>query len=816
LLRQDLRHGLRAFLRSPGFAAVIVLTLALGIGANTAIFSLLNALVLRDLPVWQPERLVQLSGIYRNGSQVPFSYATFRELERGQRVFSSLIAWTPRYLATYNVEVNQALFQGDVRAVSGNYYSVLGNTPLLGRLISAQDVDAGSPVAVLGYEFWERHFGRDPAAVGSVLRIEGQPFTIIGVTRPWFSGLTPGAPPEITIPLTAGPFRKNLESRALLWLYVTGRLRDGVTPEQASVQLHSFWPQALAATPPTEAAGQRLQSWLAMKLELTSAATGVNRDLRTHFVRPLQILMGIAALILLVACLNLANLTLARAAARSHEMSVRVALGASRWQIARQLLTESALLSLGGALLAATLANGGNRFLVSLMTEGDVFPTTLDLRPDWRVFAFTALVTLGTSVLIALAPAWLSSQAQPASALSQGGRTVGGGAGTLSRALIVTQIALSAVLLIGAGLLLRTFQSLRSVDATLREASVLEVALHPRPGGYQDLDTSLYRRQLIERMRALPGVLSAAFCDTSVPSDSWWRDTVSFSSADTNSDQTAMLLVISPGFFQTLGIPLVAGRDFDWSDDAQHPPTAIVDGNLAHRLAPAGDVIGRRIRFGVQPEMQQLQVVGIARSTRLLDRRNDNALLIYVPGPQHPRELQEGKVLVRTQHPAGLVRQVESGIESLGHEYSAGARTLQQMNEQALLQERATAMLSTLFAALALLLAGIGLFGLMQYTVTRRTREIGVRMALGSQRGRILLMILRESLLLTVAGVAVGLPLALALSRLIEHILFGISSKDPATLATVVITLLAVGGLAGYLPARRAMQTDPMVALRHE
>ncbi len=814
----DVRSGLRVFARSPGFAAVTVITLALGIGANTAVFSIISALVLRELPVRQPERLVQLSGIYRNGSKVPFSFPMFQEMERGQAVFSDLFGWSGT--AAFGVEVEGTPSLADVRAVTGNYYSALGAAPALGRLIGPEDVEGGTDarVAVLGYEFWERRFGRDPAVIGKPVRVEGAQFTIVGVTRKWFTGMTPGHPPEITVPLTAGPLFSRERSR--LWIFATGRLRDDVTIERARAQLQSFWPALVAATVPTQSAGRRRESFLAMGLDVQPAATGISVDLRARFTRALYLLMGLVGLILLIGCVNLANLTLARAAARGHEFSVRAALGAGRWRIARQLLTESAVLSGAGALLALGLGYAGSGLLVALITEGSVTPVILNLGPDWRVLAFTTLVAVATTVLVGLAPARQLSIAFPASALRRNGRTLGRGAGTLGKALIVSQIALSLVLLFGAGLLLRSFQNLRSFDPGFHRSSVLEVSLYPASREYADVDLGSYLRQLTERVRSVPGVQSVALSSLEIPAGAsgGWRDTVSLTPEDRSANNSALgtLVAVSPEFFKTLGIPLVRGRDFGWTDDERHSAVAIVDADLAERLGPSDGVLGQYVRFGVQPEFQRLEIIGVARGARLLDVRGASPLVVYVPCLQHRAFSEQGNLLVRANKAGALARTVAEEIRSLGREYAAGAKTLAQTSDQALVEERATALLAGLFGAVALLLAGTGLFGLISYTTGRRTREIGIRLALGSPRDDIVRMIVRETLALTAVGIIIGVPCALAATRLIAHVLFGTSPYDPLNLAAASVALIAAGAIAGYLPARKAVNVDPMTALKYE
>jgi predicted permease len=811
---RNLRYTLRVLGKNPGFLCVAVLSLALGIGANTAIFSLLDALLLRDLPVRHPESLVELS-VVRRGSKIMFSFPMFREIERGQKVFSGLIGWS--FGAATDIEIDGVLSQAEVRSVTGNYYSELGATPLLGRLLAPEDVNlagAGtSPVAVVSYDYWRRRFGGASDVVGKQVAIDGQPFTIIGVSKRWFTGMTTGEAPDITTPMKAS------DNRAMLWVFITGRLKDGVTVTQARAQLQSFWPEVLRRTASTDTPGLRRQLFLSMGLDVSPAATGVNASLRSHFTRPLYVLMGIVGLILLVACVNLASLMLARSAARSHEMSVRVALGANRWTLARQVLTESLALSALGAMLGIAFAYWGSRLLVTFLTEGYLTPVVLDLRPDWRVLSLTALLALVTGILFSLAPAWRASREDPASVIQQTARSLAGGTGKLGKALIVTQVALSLAVLLGAGLLVQSFRRLCSANLGFEKESILQVDLYPRPGGYKDLDISGYHRQLIEGTSRLPGIRSLAFSDVSLGSDRSWQDTASAMS-DTSGPGTGVATsaaMVSPGFFRTLGIGLLRGRDFGWSDDEHHPHVAIISSALAGRLFPSGDVLGQRIRFGFMPELQNLEIVGIASNSRLFDLHNAAPSVVYVPCFQFPQWTQEGHLFVRTgEAPEAMARPLGHEIESLGHEYAESTKTITQEVSQALVEERVIAMLSSFFGALALLLASIGLYGLMSYAITRRTREIGIRMTLGARPATVLGGVLREVLALVLMGLALGVPCALAASRLLASMLFGLSPHDLPTLAGVALLLVVVALVAGYLPARRASHIDPMTAVRME
>lgn len=826
-LFKDVRYGLHLLRKSPGLTLVAVLTLALGIGANTAIFTLIDALLLREVPVREPEQLVELS-VKRLEGSVPFSYPMFEELERSQRVFTDLIAWTSGLDSS--IELNGSLSEETVVPVSGNYFATLGATPLLGRLITPDDASSrnGSTpqVCVLGYAFWQQRFGGSPDVVGKQIQIEEHPFAIIGVTRRWFTGLTPGSPPEILIPITAVPIInpqfQNLEDRSKLWLRLTGRLKPAITVTEARAQLLSVWPGVLQATASTQEPGLRRQRFLSMALQVAPEATGYARELRSAYARPLYVLFGIAALILLVACVNLASLMLARAAARAHEMSIRLALGASRWEVARQILTEALSLSLAGASAGLAVAYWGSRLLVNLASRSLFAPIVFDLRPDWRVLVAASGAAILTGILFGLAPAWHASRRDPASLLQQNSRTVASGVGKLGRALIVPQIALSFVLVTGAGLLVRTFQNLSSISLGFRQDNLLEVLLSPTPDGYRNVNVNAYRAALIERLAAIPGVQSVAM-GPFVPAAEGVRDTVSQSSTSATAARESGLMTdateSTPGFFATMGIRLLSGRDFGWDDDNHHPPVAIVSRSLAEHLFPNGSAIGRRIRFSFMPQYRALEVVGIADDARLLHFRDtqEAASVLYLPLLQDPTPSEGGNLLIRTREaPMAAERSITQVIDSFGDEYAVRMETVSQVRSQVLATEEGTAALSALFAGLALLLASIGLYGLMSYTVNRRTNEIGIRMALGAQRQTVRWMVLRQSLVLVVLGALIGIPCALGAGRLIAGMLFGVSPTDLGTFAIAFLLLLSVAIAAGYVPARRAMRVDPMVALRHD
>ncbi len=819
---QDVRYGFRLLWRSPGLATVALLSLALAIGANTAIFSLLNAVLLRELPVRQPERLAALSVLRRDGISDSFSLPMWREIERNQRVFSGLFGWWGD--SVENVEANGVLSRALIFGVTGSFYSELGVSPRVGRLIVPDDVklEAGAPerVAVIGYGFWQRQLNGDPSVMGKTIRVQGVPFTVIGVAPKGFTGMTIALEPDVTIPLTALPMAEGQEirgNRRWFGLDIAGRLKDGVSLAQAQAQLESFWPSVRDATIPLDYTEMQRGEFLARRLEVKSAARGLDIYVRSRYTRALYALMSVTALILLIACVNLASLMLARAGSRRHEIGVRVALGAARGRLARQLLTENILLSLGGALFGLGLAYWGTRALRDFILQTFIVPPALNVTPDLRVLVFTSVTAILTGILFGLAPAWHAAHQDPAELLQQNLLKLSGGTTRFGKLLLSSQVALSLVLLMSAGLFVKSLENLRSINPGFRSDGVLQVKLYGVPGGYKNIDNDTYYPELIRRVSSVPGVRVAGLANFRPGLGSPWKQAISPVSpgTGTGSNLQAALALVSPGLFESLSMSLLQGRHFQWKDDDHAPRVAILSRKFAQQLFPSGDAIGRHIRVGSEPQRQDIEIVGIVSDARLFNIREPDSAVVYVPSLQEPKYIHWNSLEVSaTGNPAALTKTIKAEIESLGHEYALWITPLAVARDSGLLQERITAMLSAFFAGLALILAAIGLYGLMSYTVTQRTREIGIRIALGAQKASVQRMVVRDTLGLVLAGIVIGVPLALAATRLIANFLFGLSTNDPAVLALAAILLLIIGMSAGFLPARRATHVDPMVALR--
>jgi predicted permease len=826
----DCRYALRMLLKSPGFTLVAVLTLALAIGANTAVFSLLNGLALRPLPVPRAEQLVRFGAQSGDESYVALSVPFLVQINAAQQVFSLTFGWSRDMLFT--VDIGGALSRNDIWAVTGNFYSALGATPELGRLIGPEDDDlraaSPTPVAVLAFNFWQRHYGGDASAIGKVLKIEGAAFTIIGVTRPNFTGISADRLPEVTIPLTAMPLlerlphtvqgaeEQNILRRAdALFLEAAGRLKPNVRFDEARAQMNSIWPPIRDSLAPPSLTPPERSRFFGLHLKVEPGEKG-SSVLRKQFTEPLYVLLTISGLVLLVACVNLATLMLSRAAARSHEIAVRIALGASRTHLVRQTLTESLLLSVTGTLAGFLFAYWWSHTLADfILSEFFNAPAQLNLAPDIRVLLSSAAVAISTGVLFGLAPAWRATREDPNVALQSNSQKFSRSTGRLGKSLIVSQVALSLVLLAAAGLFIRTLMKLRSIDPGYQASGVLDASLYPKPGGYESLDRVNYYQELTARASRLPGVESAGIAKMSLGWRAWKEDVrvVDANEALSNVD----LSFVMPGFFNTVGIYPQRGRMFTWRDDDKSPRVAVVSQSFANKLFPGREAMGQRLEITTEASWQKVEIVGIVSDASLYDIRQHAPPTLYLPTTQYGEMMGWSQLMLRTKAaPTAMANGVRQTVESLGHEYVAKTHLIIETIDRSLLRERLFAILSAFFAGLALLLAVIGLYGLMAYNVSRRTQEIGVRMALGAPRQNILSMILRETLGLTSIGLAIGLAVSLTTSPLVAKMLYGVSARDPMTLATVSAVLVTVAAVAASLPAHRAMRVDPLIALRYE
>ena len=836
-LGQDIRYGLRMLRKNPGFTAVAVLTLALGIGANTALFSLIDAVLLKMLPVASPERLVQLTSVTADGrTNDYFSYPTYKTLRDQNRVFSDVFAFRTLGDVDFEVDGHGELAQG--QTVTGNYHAALGVGVVLGRTINPADdrVRGGSPVAVISYRYWERRFGRDPSVLGKNIVLDNVPFKIIGITAPEFFGLEPGQAVDVWIPLAEyGQIRPGIAAIGTPYdifeaayrnsIRIMARLKPGVTEAKAQADLAPMFQQALqraadslTGLPFDSPEGHKL--YLKTRLEVEAGGRGL-ASLRERLSKPLLTLMAVVGLLLLIACANVASLLLVRAAARQREIAIRVALGAPRRRLMRQLITESVMLALAGGVLGLLFAYWGSDSLVPLMSHSAT-PVLLSVRPDVRVLAFTLIVSLATALLFGLAPAWRASRLDVSPATKESERTMGamGGQARLGKILAVMQVALSLVMLIGAGLLVRSLANLKSFYPGFNQDRVLLASVNPTLVGYLGSQIDRLYAQALERIRAIPGVRSASFSMSSpLGQSSGFTEAVVEGYTPSPREQMAVQLnLIGPGYFRTLETAVLTGREFTDADGANAPKVAVINQAMTRRFFGATNPIGRRFSLpGWIGDKTMIEIVGVVEDARSENLREAAPPTAYVPFPQSS---DPGSVTfeVRTYtDPASMTESVRRAIQQADSRVPVfGVKTLPEQVDESLVEERMTASLSSLFGLLALMLASIGVYGLMAHTVARRTNEIGLRMALGAHRGQILSMVMGQTLMLAAAGLAIGVPAAVAASRLVTSQLYGVRATDPITLAGAVALMTALVALAGYLPARGATKIDPMVALRYE
>ena len=823
---QDLRYALRTLSKSPGFAAAVVLSLALGIGANTAIFSLLNAVVLRPLPVPAPQRLVQFTNTLplwetaANNWNSLFAHPQLDNFQTRSKTLSGIFGGTGLGRITVGLNGTSGLAHGD--AYTGNFFSVLGIAPQYGRLFSAADDAARAPVAVISDAYWRNRFGADPTIVGRAVTVNQIPFTVIGITPREFQGISVGNCPDIWVPLHAldrlKPDTRRWTEPWSSWLLIAGRLHPGASREQAQAELDAMNRRFLAdVLPASELAGEaNVQRFVRdSRLVLRPSASGMYSGLRDLYAFPLQLLMWVAGIVLLVACANIANLLLARASTRRREIAVRLALGAGRGRLVRQLLSESLVLAVLGGVLALPMAWWGSSLLVRMISTGDSPPVAVD--PDWRTCTFTAAVSLLTGILFGLAPALRATRLDPGPVIKQGMRHSSSSSHTLDRILVVAQVALSVVLVAGAGLFVRTLQKLHDVDPGYDRRNVLMVSVDARLAGYLSDRAGAVYAEILRRLRALPEVKSAAASIVRPVDDQFYLvDRVNEVDGRPLPEGSVIRVewnATSPAYFSTLSTPIVSGRDFQPRDNQSAPAVVIVNQSLANRAFPNQDPVGHRLNTAT--------IVGVVKDSYYGGARDQPGPALFYPLFQHgpAQEYRWGYVSfeLRYNSQSSLLDQVRREVAAVDRGLPVfGVRTLLAQTEESMLTERLLATLSSVFGALALLLACVGLYGLMAYAVARRTSEIGIRLALGARPGRILWLVLRETFALTLAGAAVGVPLALWAARYARSVLFGIGTADPLTMAAAVATLIGTAVLAGYAPARRAVRVDPMVALRYE
>ena len=808
---RDVRYAVRMFVRNPGFTVVIVLTLALGIGANTAIFSLIDALMLRWLPVHNPQQLVQVTlhapGTRGAGGGI-FSYAIVRALADQHDVFAGVAGFNGFF--SFDVGSANSIHRVPGAVVTGGYHETLGLNPVIGRLFAREDDEAGAPlVAVISYGYWERRLARSPAAVGQTVRINGVPVTIVGVTPRGFVGATVGSIADITIAAAAlpqvSPSAAPLLGPGNFWLRVLARPRAGMPIAQTTARLNAVWPQISDPVIAAHWPAARRKAIADSVFQLSPGGTGWTH-LREVYRKPLFVLMGVVGLVLLIACANVASLLLARASARQKEIAVRLAIGAGRGRIARQLLIESTLLSLIGAAFGIALAWVSGRFLVTMISTGPE-QIVFDLRPNWQILGFTSAVAIATGVLFGLAPALQTSGAGPSATLNENAR-MSRSRSRLLPSLVSAQVALSLVLLAGAGLFVRTLHNLQNLDPGFSADGVLLVDLEGRPAAV--------RQELLEDVRRLPGVVSASLSTHTPLNGSVWSDPVVPLGQPIPEGDNAYFIGAGPRFFATMQIHLVAGREFTESDTAESPAVAVVNEAIAQQYFANQNPVGQYLSASVRGRRRDLEIVGLARNTNAAGLRAAPPRTVYVAYAQLTGDIP-ATLAVRATGPVGRVASaLQQAVQAKVPGTSIEARPLSAQVEATIVRERMMATLAGGFGLLALALACVGLYGLLAYSVAQRTREIGIRMALGAQRARVAALVLKGGARLVLIGIALGLPAAWAASRWVQSMLFGLTPTDPVAIGGAIALLVTAAHLAAYLPARRASRVDPLVALRHE
>jgi predicted permease len=814
---QDARYGARLMARSRAFTAMVVLSLALGIGAVSTVFALINAIELKTLPVSRPGDLVWLK-------DPSFSFPIFRELRDRGRMFDALFAW---HLRDLNVRWAEAPEPVHALLVTGDFYATLGITPIAGRSIAPTDDVAGAPqpVVVLSHAAWVRRFAQDPDVVGRTIVIERTPFTIVGIAPPGFFGVAVGTAPEITIPLTTLPLlraeaRDALSMTGFAWLHIMGRLRPGLSRAQAEPAFQVIWHDTLEVTTSRNETATRRARYLSRATALMPGATGFS-SVRNQFSEPLWLLFALVGLLLLVSCAAVANLLLAQSAARQRELAVRLAIGASRGRLVRQLLVEGLLLSLAGAAAGLALAVWSADLLVRSVSTA-ALPVTLTVALDWRVLTFTSSVACAVALVFTLAPAMRSLRVDPGEVIKTGARPSGPGRrdSRTARLLVVVQMAFSLVMLAGAALFLRSLGTLLAQDSGVDAANLLIVGTEPRPG----VDRDVFYRDLLDRLRAVRGVTAASLSWVPPISDrrgSWTQsigvDGTPPQDAAHDAPEAVFFNAVSPGYFDTVGTALVSGRDIRWTDARTAPGIAVVNESLARAFFPGQNPIGHRITIGLNAARKNLEIVGVVRDAKYQRLQEPTRRIAYLPYEQLP-EFTAGNNLIAevraTRSSAGTIGAVREAVRALNPASPIRIETMEARIRDSLVRERLIAFVAALLGGFSLMLCCGSLYGLMSQMVARRTNEIGIRVALGAPAATVVWIIVRDTLQVALVGTAAGLMLAASNTRVAQRFLFGVSAMDAGSLAAAAAVLLATAIMAGYLPARRAAHVDPAIALR--
>ncbi len=821
----DVRYALRALRATPGFALVAILSLGLGIGANTAIFSLLNAVVLRTLPVERPDELLHITFGEEKGTDgviLPgdpgaseFTNPIWEQIRDRQDVFSGAFAFGR---TDFNLASGGEVRPARGNWVSGDYFSTLGVRPAAGRLLSpGDDIRGCPPLAVLGYGFWQSEFGGSPSVVGKTISLDGTAHLIAGVADASFFGLNVGESIQLYVPLCRAP---KLDNRSDWYLHIMARLKPGVAPRDAAARMAVLAPIVFESTVPEDWGPSEKAQYREGKLAVVSGATGLS-DVRREYRRALTVLMAAVVVVLLIACVNVANLLLSRSTVRAREMAIRMSIGAARQRIARQLLTESVVLAGVGAVVGVVLARWGTSLLVGLLTRS-TDSMFLDLGVDGRVLAFTVTVAVATGVLFGLAPAWRATRVDPQTTLKANGRGVVEGHSRFSvgQALVIAQIALSLVLVVGAGLLLGSFRNLATLDPGFRRDGVLIVGVNLTNAGYSPAEMISTHDNLLRRFRALPGVRGAGAAEFTPISGMGWNGHIDVDGhvAASAQDNMVWLNRVTDGFFGAIGPSLIAGRDFDRRDGPTTPTVAIINETVARRFFPGTSPVGKYYRQRLHDTVAAaVEIVGVVRDAKYRELREDPQPTVYLAMAQSERSSPYRQYELRTDGPlSAIVPGVKRAVAEVNRSIAIDLTPLSQQLDASLTRDRLMATLSGFFGAVALVLAMVGLYGTLSYNVARRRNEIGIRIALGAARGRVVKLVLAEVARVVIVGLVIGAAVAVASTRLVRSLLYGLSASDPATIVVSVALLSVVAVAAGAVPAWRAARVDPIAALREE